>query len=143
MAHILSFAPRDVSRPGEPASVTASAEVLEQDYDVLVATHPYGRGQLAYLGDINCEEVSALLVAAFIRSAVSPVPAWSYAPTTPAGFLLNASVTISGLKGRAELNGTQAIVIGHQNERVQVKFDEGSGLAIKMENLTLVGGRDS
>jgi hypothetical protein len=74
------MAGRDVSRPGEPDSVTASGGALEDDFDVAVATHKYGAGQIAYFGDVNTEEATALLIIGFVRnaSAESPVPAWPY-----------------------------------------------------------------
>lgn len=60
------MAGRDVSRPDDPDSVAASE--LEPDYDVLVAMHDYGKGCIAYFGDVNCEERTTLLVEAFITS---------------------------------------------------------------------------
>ena len=37
--------------------MTASEGALEQDFDVAVATHKYGAGQIAYFGDTNTEDM--------------------------------------------------------------------------------------
>lgn len=56
----------DVSRQQEPDSVMI--QELDEDYDIIVALHDYGIGCLAYFGDVNCEEMTAKLIEAFVCS---------------------------------------------------------------------------
>lgn len=61
------MAGRDVSRPDDPDSVTASE--LELDYDVLASGDArLWQGCIAYFGDVNYKERTTLLVEAFITS---------------------------------------------------------------------------
>ena len=62
------MAGRDVSRKKEPDSVTASAESLDVDVDVCVATHMFGAGMIGYFGDVNCEANTVELIASFVHS---------------------------------------------------------------------------
>ena len=60
------FNNRDVSRSGGDDS--------DDDYDVIVAMHEYGKGVIAYFGDINDETETLWLVASFIASRAPKLP---------------------------------------------------------------------
>lgn len=57
---------QDVSKPDDPTS--AAVEELDPDYDIVVAMHDYGKGCVAYFGDVNCETTTVQLVEAFLMS---------------------------------------------------------------------------
>ena len=44
------------------------------DYDVIVAMHDYGKGCVAYFGDVNAEQETIWLVAAFVESRAPKFP---------------------------------------------------------------------
>ena len=68
------------------------------NYDVVVAVHDFGKGVIAYFGDVNAEDQTIALVAAFVesRSPKSPIesnidsalPQTSCAAIWPNSFLL-------------------------------------------------------
>lgn len=45
----------------------------EEDYDVVVAVHDFWEGAIAYFGDVNAEDQTIALVAAFYCSPKQPV----------------------------------------------------------------------
>lgn len=45
-----------------------------EDYDIIVAMHDYGKGAIAYFGDVNGEDATLWLVAAFIKSRSPKLP---------------------------------------------------------------------
>jgi len=47
-------------------------EVSAEDYDVVMAMHEYGKGIIAYFGDVNAEDKTIQLVAAFVQSRAHP-----------------------------------------------------------------------
>jgi hypothetical protein len=53
-------------------------DVSEKDedgnYDVVVAMHEHGKGAIVYLGDVNAEEQTIWLTAAFIESRAPKLP---------------------------------------------------------------------
>jgi hypothetical protein len=59
------FNNRDVSR---------GSETDEDDYDIIVAMHEYGKGAIAYFGDVNAETETLWLVASFIASRAAKLP---------------------------------------------------------------------
>jgi hypothetical protein len=46
----------------------------DDDYDIIVAMHEYGKGAIAYFGDVNGEAETLWLVAAFIESRAPKLP---------------------------------------------------------------------
>jgi hypothetical protein len=46
----------------------------DDDYDIIVAMHEYGKGAIAYFGDVNGEAETLWLVAAFIQSRAPKLP---------------------------------------------------------------------
>jgi len=63
-----SLVPRDVSEKSE-----------DGNYDVNIAIHDYGKGSIAYFGDVNAEKETIWLVSAFVesRSPVLPIDCFS------------------------------------------------------------------
>ena len=63
--------------------VDANVSMVDQSEDdhVSVATRKYGKGRIAYFGDVNCEKTTAQLVLAFCRGA----PKTTAANASPAG----------------------------------------------------------
>eukprot|EP00537_Pseudo-nitzschia_pungens_P017150 CAMPEP_0172405678 /NCGR_PEP_ID=MMETSP1061-20121228/67790_1 /TAXON_ID=37318 /ORGANISM="Pseudo-nitzschia pungens, Strain cf. pungens" /LENGTH=438 /DNA_ID=CAMNT_0013140965 /DNA_START=195 /DNA_END=1511 /DNA_ORIENTATION=- len=61
---------RDVSR---------GSDGNQNDYDIIVAMHDYGKGAIAYFGDVNAEEATIWLVASFVesRSPKHPIDVFS------------------------------------------------------------------
>jgi len=51
-----------------------SEESEDGNYDVIVATHDYGKGSIAYFGDVNAEHETIWLVAAFVESRSPKLP---------------------------------------------------------------------
>jgi len=45
-----------------------------EDYDVIVAMHEFGKGVIAYFGDVNAEDATLHLVSAFIESRAPKLP---------------------------------------------------------------------
>ena len=80
------MAGNDVSKEGEPDSITAAAERLALDYDVCVATHQIGSGWILYAGDVNCEPHTVKLVASFVQSKAPAAPISSLARLPDAEF---------------------------------------------------------
>lgn len=56
-----------------------SAKPDDDDYDVVVAMHNYGKGSIAYFGDVNAEDETLWLVSAFLesRSPKHPIDCFS------------------------------------------------------------------
>ena len=50
------------------------SKVADDDYDIVVAMHEYGKGTIAYFGDVNAETETPWLVAAFIESRSPKLP---------------------------------------------------------------------
>ena len=46
----------------------------DENYDVIVAVHEYGKGSVAYFGDCNAEDQTIWLVAAFLESRSPKLP---------------------------------------------------------------------
>ena len=63
---------RDVSKPQDPTSATATD--LDAEYDIIVAMHNYGKGCVAYFGDVNCEDETIALVEVFCLSRCPQYP---------------------------------------------------------------------
>ncbi len=79
----------------------------DDDFDVVVAVHDFGDGVIAYFGDVNAEDQTIALVAAFVesRSPVSPIE------SNMESALPGDKVTFQGLIGAAHLNGTEGKLI--------------------------------
>ena len=50
----------------------------DDDYDIIVAMHEYGKGVIAYFGDVNAEVETLWLVEAFIESRAPKLPIDNY-----------------------------------------------------------------
>lgn len=46
----------------------------DEDYDIIVAMHNFGKGAIAYFGDVNAEDATIRLVYAFIESRAPKLP---------------------------------------------------------------------
>lgn len=75
----------------------------DENYDVVVAVHDFGKGVVAYFGDVNAEEQTIDLVAAFVQSRSPKLPIQS----TIDSALPGDKVLFQGLKSAADLNGTE------------------------------------
>jgi len=51
-----------------------SKESEDDNYDVIIAMHDYGKGVIAYFGDVNAEHETIWLVAAFVESRSPKLP---------------------------------------------------------------------
>jgi hypothetical protein len=51
-----------------------SQKSQDGNYDVIIAMHNHGKGALAYFGDVNAEEQTIWLVAAFVESRAPKLP---------------------------------------------------------------------
>jgi hypothetical protein len=76
----------DIAKPGYATSAAATPEELDLDYDVVVAMHNYGKGCVAYLGDVNCETETVELLLAFCHSRCPPKAIDCFAGIDPDGF---------------------------------------------------------
>ena len=133
------FSGRDVSKPGDPDSVTASGSALEGDYDVCVATHEYGEGCIAYFGDVNCESRTVELVASFVgkKSKAEPVglPAWLvdsklHLPPDAYREAMTAKAAGNAAFGRGEAGFNEAI---EHYEEALASYGDKKGMGIQRE----------
>ncbi len=51
-----------------------SKESEDDNYDVIIAMHDYGKGVIAYFGDVNAEHQTIHLVDAFVTSCSPTLP---------------------------------------------------------------------
>lgn len=88
-----------------------SREEGSDDYDVIVAMHEHGKGVIAYFGDVNGEDETIQLVAAFVQSRAPKLPVDCFAGLTEEEF--NA---IKELKEQ----GNAAFQTGKLNEALEL-----------------------
>jgi hypothetical protein len=76
--HERCFGVGEDSKTQSPVSFMSNKDVSkgsdDDDYDIIVAMHEYGKGAIAYFGDVNGEAETLWLVAAFIESRAPKLP---------------------------------------------------------------------
>mmetsp|Transcript_5103 Transcript_5103/g.5799 ORF Transcript_5103/g.5799 Transcript_5103/m.5799 type:complete len:397 (+) Transcript_5103:132-1322(+) len=75
--HERCFGVGNDSKTWSPVPTMSGRDVSKgsnDDYDIIVAMHEYGKGIIAYFGDVNAEAETLWLVAAFIESRSPKVP---------------------------------------------------------------------
>lgn len=108
----------------------------EDDYDVVVAVHDFGQGVIAYFGDVNAEDQTIALVAAFVESRAPTLPIESDMDSALPG----DRVVFHGLVGAAHLNGTEGKLINfiESEQRWCVRcLGENAKVSAKPENLKI------
>lgn len=117
---------RSFNRPyyQPPAEMRGKSE----DYDAVVAVHDFGKGAIAYFGDMNLEEQTIALVAAFLESRSPESPIGNLPPPKDDFSELEKlwgkdcmgsmewaipgdTVKFRGLTGATHLNGTEGKLI--------------------------------
>ena len=108
----------------------------EDDYDVVFAVHDFGKGVIAYFGDVNAEDQTIALVAAFVESRAPNLPIESDMDSALPG----DEVVFQGLIGAAHLNGTKGKLINYveSEQRWCVRcIEENAKVTAKPENLKI------
>jgi hypothetical protein len=106
------------------------------NYDVVVAVHDFGKGVIAYFGDVNAEDQTIALVAAFVESRSPKSPIESNIDSALPG----DKVIFHGLVGAAHLNGTEGKLINfiESEQRWCVRcLGEDAKVTAKPENLQI------
>ena len=127
----------------------------EEDYDVVVAVHDFGEGAIAYFGDVNAEDQTIALVAAFVESR-SPKQPVDNLPKIKDSFsdmdrlwdneimgnmewaLPGDTVKFHGLNSAAHLNGTEGMLVKfiESQQRWSVRcLEDNHMVTAKPENL--------
>ncbi len=109
----------------------------EENYDVVIAVHDYGKGAIAYFGDVNVEFQTIALVAAFVESRAPNIPIES----TIDSALPGNKVLFQGLKSAAHLNGTEGKLLkfieSEQRWSVRCLGAPATKVTAKPENLQI------